>query len=74
MIDDEMDNLLKWKLYVDGSSTKKRSRAGIIVIAPEQITLDSTIRFGFKASNNEVEYEALLVGLRLLRSVDAEKI
>lgn len=42
--------------------------------APNQMTLEQSLRFGFKASNNQAEYETLLVELRLAKEVGAKKI
>ena len=36
----------------------------IIIITSEGIRLEHLFRLGFKAFNNEAEYEALIVGLR----------
>ena len=52
-----------WVLYVDGSSNNQGSGAGIILTTFEGIQLEYALRFGFRASNNEAEYKALLVGL-----------
>ena len=52
-------------VYIDGSSNKQGSRAGIILTTPEGIQLEYTLRFRFQVSNNEAEYKALLVGLQL---------
>ena len=38
--------------------------AEIVVITLEGIQLKQSFRLGFRASNNEAEYEALRVGLR----------
>ena len=38
------------------------------LISPEGHKIHCAIHFGFKASNNEVEYKALIVGLRLCMS------
>ena len=40
-----------------------------MLISPENHRISSTLRFTVKASNNEVEYEALLAGLRLVKKV-----
>ena len=56
-------SLPAWTLYVGGSSNSQGSGAGIILITPDEIQLEYVLRFGFQASNNEAEYEALLVGL-----------
>jgi len=48
-------------------STKKGRGARIILEGPDELTLEQTIRFGFKTSNNQAEYEPLIVGLRLAK-------
>ena len=40
-----------------------RQRAGLILTSPEGIDLEYALRFGFQASNNEAEYEAVIAGL-----------
>ena len=55
----------KWSLYVDGSSTKHGSRAGLIIESPGDERYEYALTFKFKASNNEVEYEALIAGIEL---------
>ncbi|XP_074352581.1 uncharacterized protein LOC141691723 [Apium graveolens] len=63
-----------WKLYVDGSSTAERSRAGLILISPEGFTIQQAINFAFKATNNQAEYEALISGLNLAKSLGISKM
>ena len=41
---------------------------------PEGIKLEHSFRLGFKASNNEAEYEALLVGLRVVSDLGAKEV
>lgn len=36
--------------------------------------LNCTVMFGFKATNNAAEYEALLVGLRLAREMQVKRL
>ncbi|KAK3042938.1 hypothetical protein RJ639_001014 [Escallonia herrerae] len=63
-----------WNLYVDGSSAVGSSGAGIILISPEGFTIEYALRFGFQASNNEVEYEALLAGIRLAHALKVDSL
>ncbi|GAV77949.1 hypothetical protein CFOL_v3_21417 [Cephalotus follicularis] len=49
-----------WKLSVDGSSCVSGSGAGLVLTNPDGWTLEYALRFGFKATNNEVEWEALI--------------
>ncbi|KAL5541056.1 hypothetical protein UlMin_042629 [Ulmus minor] len=64
----------QWKLYVDGSSTENSSGAGIILLSPDGVKLSCAVRFKFKATNNQAEYEALLSGLRLAKEVSARHL
>ena len=45
-----------------------------MLVSPEGHKFHNAVKFGFTASNNEAEYEALLAGLRLARSVQARAI
>jgi ribonuclease HI len=56
---------------VDGSSTKKNGGAGVVLIAPSGEQLCNSLRLEFKITNNEVEYEVVLVGLRLAQKMGA---
>jgi hypothetical protein len=66
-----------WQLYVDGASNTHGSGVGLILItphtgSPDTSRLESALRFNFRASNNEAEYEALMAGLRLARHMGAQ--
>ncbi|KAI5351623.1 hypothetical protein L3X38_004514 [Prunus dulcis] len=63
-----------WTLFVDGSSNAQGCGAGLVLISPDKVALEYTLRFKFQASNNEAEYEALLAGLRLAKEMDARQI
>ncbi|KAL0447355.1 UNVERIFIED_CONTAM: hypothetical protein Slati_1863400 [Sesamum latifolium] len=61
-------------LHVDGSSTAQGSGAGIVITTPQCEDLEFAIKFGFKASNNEAEYEALVIGLRMAHETGAKHL
>ncbi|XP_019160737.1 PREDICTED: uncharacterized protein LOC109157290 [Ipomoea nil] len=63
-----------WTLSIDGSSSAKGCRGGVVLVTPEGFRAYYALRFHFKLSNNEAEYEALLGGLRLALSMRAEKL
>ncbi|XP_021832749.1 uncharacterized protein LOC110772600 [Prunus avium] len=63
-----------WILHVDGSANQQGCGAGLVLTAPDGAKIEYAIRFGFRTSNNEAEYEALLAGLRLARSMGAIQI
>ena len=60
-----------WKVHVDGASSAKGVRAGVVIITPEGILLEHSFRLGFNASNNEADYEALLSRLRVVSRLEA---
>ena len=42
---------------------------GLVLISPEKITIEKSLRLGFSATNNEVEYEALLVRMTMVQKM-----
>ena len=63
-----------WILHVDGSSSSRGSGVGVHLQSPTSELLQQTFRLGFKASNNEAEYESLIAGLHLAQAVQAKCI
>ena len=70
----EKNDLPIWKLSVDGASNTQGSGAGLILTSPEGIDIEYELRFGFHASNNEVEYEAVVAGLNLAHSLEVDQL
>ena len=66
--------VILWKVFVDGASSASGAGVGIIVITLEGIKLEHSFRLGFKASNNEAEYEALLAGLSVVSDLGAKEV
>ncbi|KAL0292486.1 UNVERIFIED_CONTAM: Ribonuclease HI [Sesamum radiatum] len=64
----------KWLLHMDGYSTTQGSGVGIVITSPYGEDLEFAIKFGFKASNNEAEYEALVIGMRLAYEIGARNL
>ena len=51
---------LQWKVYVDRAVNQKGFGVGLVLISPEKLVMEKSLRLGFLATNNETEYEALL--------------
>ena len=64
----------QWMLSVDGSSNQQGSSAGIILEGPNGVLIEQALRFAFKASNNQTEYEALIAGMLLAKEMDAQSL
>ena len=60
-----------WTLYVDGSSNKTACGAEVVLEGPSDLFLEQALQFGFRATNNQAEYEALLAGLNLAYDMGA---
>ena len=58
---------LQWKVYVDGAANQKGSSVGLVLISPEKLIMEKSLRLGFSATNNEAEYEALLEGMSMVQ-------
>ena len=63
-----------WKVFVDGKSSAAGAGARIFIIIPKGIRLEHYFRLGFRASNNEAEYETLLTGLRAILDMGAWEV
>ena len=63
-----------WQLYVDDASNATGPRVGIVMVSPEGLRMENSLRLGFRALNNEAEYEALITGLRVVQKLSAEEV
>ncbi|XP_040369478.1 uncharacterized protein LOC121051319 [Rosa chinensis] len=61
-------SLQPWVLFFDGSRTETLAGAGIGIILenPEGDRFSYSFQLEFKCTNNQVEYEALIIGLEVL--------
>ncbi|GAU45490.1 hypothetical protein TSUD_191100 [Trifolium subterraneum] len=64
----------KWTIFVDGSSNLQESGAGIILENGDGVLIEVSLGLSFRTTNNQAEYEAFLVGLRLAEDTGAEEI
>ena len=63
-----------WILSVDGASCQTGVGVGLQLKAQNGERMEQAILLDFLTSNNEAEYEAILVGIDLAISVSSEKI
>ena len=55
-----------WKVYVDGAANQRGAGLGLVLISPEEVIIEKSLRLGFSATNNESEYEALIMGMSMV--------
>ena len=65
---------LSWKVYIDGATNHRGSGVGLVLISPEKITIEKSLRLGFSAANNEAEYEALSVGMTMVQKIGGKEV
>ncbi|XP_068486911.1 uncharacterized protein [Phaseolus vulgaris] len=70
----EVEAGAQWMLSVDDYSNQQESGAGIILEGPNGVLIEQALRFAFKASNNQAEYEALIVGMLLAKEMGAQSL
>ena len=63
-----------WTLNVDGASRQTGADIDLQLKSPVGEIIEQAIRLGFGASNNESEYEAMLVGIELTATVSADRL
>ena len=65
---------MSWKVYVDGAVNHRGSGVGLVLISPERITIEKSLRMGFLATNNKAEYEALLTGMIMVQRLRGKAV
>ena len=63
-----------WRVYVDGVANQRGSRVGLVLVYPEKITIEKSLRLGFSATNNEIEYEVLLIGIAMVQKIGGKTV
>ena len=47
---------------------------GLVLISPERLILEKSLRLGFSATNNEAEYETLLDGMSMVHKMGGKSV
>ena len=50
------------------------SGVGLVLISPERIIIEKSLRLDFSATNNEAEYETLLVGMTMVQKMGGKVV
>ena len=65
---------MPWEMYVDGAANQRGSGVGLVLVSPEKITIEKSLRLSFWATNNEAEYEALLMGIVMVQKMGGKTV
>ena len=63
-----------WKVYVDGAANQRGTGVGLVLVSPEKIIIEKSLRLGFSVTNNEAEYEALLMGMSMVQKMGGKVV
>jgi hypothetical protein len=66
---DESCNLVSihpWKLFFDGSACREGQGVGAILVSPRGVIFEQSVHLEYFCTNNQAEYEAILLGLQIL--------
>ena len=63
-----------WEVYIDGVSNQKGSGVGLVLMSPEKVVIEKSLRLDFSATNNEAEYKALLEGMTMVQRMGGKSI
>ena len=64
----------RWTIQTDGSSAQMREGVGVIITTPEREMLKYGVQLKFPTTSNEAEYEGILTGLRLGKTLRAKNL
>jgi ribonuclease HI len=62
------------RVVFDGSVCSKGQGVGCVIVSPNGVYIDLSIRLEFTCTNNQVEYEALLHEIEYLRDLVARDV
>jgi hypothetical protein len=74
---DESCNLVSihpWKLFFDGSTCIEGEVVGVVLISAQVAIFETSAHFEYFCTNNQVEYEAIILGLQILSSMRVKYI
>jgi hypothetical protein len=63
-----------WKLYFDGSVCKDSQGVSVVLISSSGAKIEMSSQLNFHCTNNPTEYQALLFGLIMLRSMGVKHV
>ena len=69
-----IQEILSWKVYVDGAANHKGFGVGLVLVSSKKITIEKSLRLGFSATNNEAEYEALLTEMIMVQKLGGKAV
>ncbi|XP_075653797.1 uncharacterized protein LOC142624160 [Castanea sativa] len=63
-----------WKVSVDGAANQRGLSMGLVLVSPEGLMFEKSLRLGFSATNNKAKYEALMVGMDMVQKIRGKSV
>ena len=55
-------------------ANQKGFGVGVVIVSPDRITIEKSLRLGFSTTNNEAKNETLLVGITMVRKMGGKVV
>ena len=47
---------------------------GLVIVSPNRVTIEKSLRLGFSTTNNKAKYEALLLGIAMVQKMGGKVV
>jgi hypothetical protein len=74
---DESCNLAStcpWKLFFDGLACREGHCVGVVLVSPRWTIFEQSVHLEYYCTNNQTEYEVILLGLQILSSMGVKHV
>ena len=65
---------LSWKVYVNGAASQRGLGVGLVVVSPDKIIIEKSLRLGFSAMNNEAKYDTFFMGMAMVQKMGGKTV
>jgi ribonuclease HI len=62
------------KLFFDGSTCREGQCVGVVLVSPRGAVFEQSVNLEYFCTNNQVEYEVILLGLQILSSMGVKHV
>jgi ribonuclease HI len=67
-------SICPWKLFFDGSACREGQGVGVVLISPRGAVFEQSVHLEYFCTNNQAEYEAILLGLQIFISMGKKHV
>ena len=69
-----IQDISSWKVYMHSATNQRGAGVGLVLVSLEKIIIEKSLRLRFLATNNEAEYEALLMGMSMVQKMGGKEV